>query len=47
LKSSETVDPEEAEHATPTVVTLAEPTVPDPFDTLQLCPDGFVFTVTA
>src|SRR5215813_9455143 len=25
-------------HATATLVTLAEPTVPDPFDTVQVCP---------
>ena len=31
---------------TATLVTLAEPTVPDPLDTVQDCPDGFVFTVT-
>ena len=31
---------------TATLVTLAEPTVPDPLDTVQVCPDGFVFTVT-
>jgi hypothetical protein len=47
LKSSETVEPEEAEQPTPTVATLAEPTVPEPFETEQLCPDGFVLTDTA
>ena len=31
---------------TATLVMLAEPTVPDPFDTVHVCPDGFVFTVT-
>ena len=31
---------------TATLVTLAEPTVPDPLETVQDCPDGFVFTVT-
>ena len=31
---------------TATLVTLAEPTVPDPFDTVHVCPDGLVFTVT-
>ena len=31
---------------TATLVTLAEPTVPDPPDTAQDCPDGFVSTVT-
>ena len=31
---------------TATLVTLAEPTVPDPFDTVQACPAGLVFTVT-
>ena len=49
LKLSVTVDPEpdDAEQATATVVTFADPTVPDPFDTEHDCPDGFVFTVTA
>ena len=28
------------------MVTFAEPTVPEPLDTVQVCPDGFVFTVT-
>ena len=32
--------------ATATLVTLAEPTVPDPLETVQACPDGLVFTVT-
>ncbi len=32
---------------TPTLVTLADPIVPEPFDTVQVWPDGFVFTVTA
>ena len=32
---------------TATLVTLAEPIVPEPFDTVQVWPDGFVFTVTA
>ena len=31
---------------TATLVTLAEPTVPDPLDTVQVWPGGFVFTVT-
>src|SRR5271165_4321878 len=31
---------------TATLVTLAEPTVPDPLDTVHDCPDGLVFTVT-
>ena len=31
---------------TATLVTLAEPTVPDPLETVHDCPDGFVFTVT-
>ena len=31
---------------TATLVTLAEPTVPDPLDTVHVCPDGLVFTVT-
>src|SRR5215831_19359801 len=37
----------EAAQVTATLVTLAEPTVPDPFDTVHVCPGGFVFTVTA
>ena len=31
---------------TATLVTLAEPTVPDPLDTVHVCPAGLVFTVT-
>ena len=31
---------------TATLVTLAEATVPDPLDTVQVCPDGLVPTVT-
>ena len=31
---------------TATLVTLAEATVPEPPETVQVCPDGFVFTVT-
>ena len=31
---------------TATLVTFADPIVPDPLDTVQVCPDGFVFTVT-
>src|SRR6185437_12479681 len=45
LKSSD-ADVSEAAQETPTFVTLAEPTVPDPLDTVHVCPDGFVFTVT-
>src|SRR6516162_408771 len=36
-----------AAQVTATLVTLAEPTVPDPFETVHDCPDGLVFTVTA
>src|SRR5271165_6323709 len=39
-------DVAEAAQETATLVTLAEPTVPDPFDTVQDWPAGFVFTVT-
>src|SRR5215831_2705634 len=39
--------PELAVHVTATVVTFAEPTVPVPLPTVQVCPDGWVFTVTA
>jgi hypothetical protein len=38
--------PDDTEHVTTTVVTFAEPTVPDPFVTEHDCPDGFVLTVT-
>ena len=38
--------PELAAQETATLVTLAEPIVPDPLVTVQVCPDGFVFTVT-
>ncbi len=31
---------------TATLVTLADPIVPEPFATEHVCPDGFVFTVT-
>ena len=31
---------------TATLVTFAAATVPEPPDTVQVCPDGFVFTVT-
>jgi len=31
---------------TVTLVTLAVPTVPEPLDTVQVCPDGFVPIVT-
>ena len=34
-------------HETATLVMFADPTVPDPLDTVQVCPDGLVFTVTA
>ena len=48
--SPETVPPTEKDAAaaqdTATLVTLAEATVPDPADTVQVCPDGLVFTVT-
>ena len=39
-------DVTEAAQVTATLVTLAEPTAPDPLATVQDCPDGFVFTVT-
>ena len=39
--------PVAAAQVTATLVTLAEPIVPEPFETEQVCPDGFVFTVTA
>ena len=46
----ETVPPTEidaaAAHETATLVTFAEATVPDPLETVQVCPDGLVFTVT-
>ena len=48
--SPETVPPTVYDAAfaqeTATLVTLAEPTVPDPPDTVQDCPAGLVFTVT-
>ena len=48
--SPDTVPPTENDAAllqeTATLVTLAEPTVPDPLETVQVCPDGLVFTVT-
>jgi hypothetical protein len=44
LSDTVEVDPE---HATTTVVTFAEPIVPEPFERVQVCPGGFVFTVTA
>ena len=46
LKLSE-ADVAAALQETATLVTLAEPTVPDPLETVQVCPAGFVFTVTA
>jgi hypothetical protein len=47
LKSSDAdVDDELVVHDTATLVTLAEPTVPDPLDTVHDWPDGLVFTVT-
>src|SRR3974390_1061170 len=46
LKSSEADVPVFVPQETATLVTLAEPTVPDPFDTAQDCPDGLVSTVT-
>ncbi len=39
--------PVAAAQLTATLVTLAEPTVPEPFATVQLCPAGLLFTVTA
>src|SRR6185312_17119524 len=47
LKSSDADVAVLAVQDTATLVTLAEPTVPDPLDTVHVCPDGFVFTVTA
>src|SRR5262249_61831357 len=47
LKSSEAVSVPEPPQVTATVVTFAEPTVPVPLPTVQVCPDGWVFTVTA
>ena len=50
--SPETVPPTEyvaaafAVQVTATLVTFADPMVPDPLATEQVCPDGFVFTVT-
>src|SRR5690348_13935494 len=46
LKSSEADVPELAEQETPTLVMLADPIVPDPLVTVQVCPDGLVPTVT-
>ena len=46
LKSSEADVPELVAQVTATLVTLADPTVPDPLATVQVCPAGFVFTVT-
>ena len=46
LKSSEADVPELAAQETATLVTLADPIVPDPLDTVHVCPDGFVPTVT-
>ena len=46
LKSSEADVPVFVPQETATLVTLAEPTVPDPLDTVQDWPDGLVSTVT-
>ena len=46
LKSSDADVAVLAAQETATLVTLADPIVPDPLDTVQVCPDGFVFTVT-
>ena len=46
LKSSDADVAELAAQETATLVTLAEPTVPDPLETVHDCPDGLVFTVT-
>ena len=40
IEPSFAIDPWYADSAT-------DPTVPDPLETVQVCPDGFVFTVTA
>ena len=47
LKSSEADVPELVAQVTATLVTLADPTVPDPLDTVQVCPAGLDATVTA
>jgi hypothetical protein len=46
LSDTDEPDPEDAEQATATPVTFADPTVPEPFETEQVWPDGLVFTVT-
>jgi hypothetical protein len=40
------VPPELAEQVTTTVVTLPEPTVPLPLETVHVCPAGELATVT-
>src|SRR5690349_9086352 len=47
LKSSEPIIPGLAAQETATLVTLADPIVPEPLATAQVCPAGLVFTVTA
>src|SRR5215467_6200701 len=47
LKLSEPVGGAVAAQATTTLVTFADPIVPEPLLTVQVCPDGFVSTVTA
>ena len=47
LKSSDPLEPVLAAQVTATLVTLAEPIVPDPLATEQDWPDGLVLTVTA
>jgi hypothetical protein len=43
---SETLPAALAVQVTATLVTPADPTVPDPLATEQVCPAGLVFTVT-
>ena len=45
-KLSETVPDALFEHVTATLVMFADPTVPEPLATVQLCPAGLVLTVT-
>ena len=44
---TENVVPLVAVQVTATLVTLADPIVPEPLATVQVCPDGLVCTVTA
>ena len=47
LKSSEADAAELLVQETATLATFAAATVPEPLETAQDCPEGFVFTVTA